>query len=167
MVESATQRAAADRLLAKRYAWRGYANMGETFPGLTKGALRYFTLLASRDDCAVGTLTLGVDSPAGLVVDEASRDIADGLRRIGRRVVELRRLALEDEVDPKAVLANLFQTAYKIGRLSHRATDVLIEVNPRHAAYYQVFSGLPRRDGNGSVPVWMPGDVDALRSNQS
>ncbi len=39
------------------------------------------------------------------------------------------------------MLAALFGLAYPLGRVVHEATDVLIEVNPRHVASYQRVSG--------------------------
>jgi len=137
--------AAADRLIAERYAWRGYFDRSE--PGHVSTRIpptSCFTLLAFRNARAVGTLTLGVDTPSGLVVDEANQEIVDGLRRIGRRVVELRRFAVQDDGESKAIFANLFFSAYRIGRVLHRATDVLIEVNPRHEAYYRRIFGFSR-----------------------
>jgi hypothetical protein len=129
-----------------RYAWRGY--VADTNPGDQSfdkgGSLNYFTLLAYREDRIAGTLTVGVDAGNGLLVDEANREIVDGLRRTGRRVVELRRLAVLDERGAKMVLAHLFRAAYLVGRELHDATDVLIEVNPQHASFYRRIFGFVR-----------------------
>jgi N-acyl amino acid synthase FeeM len=139
---SSQEQAAADRFLAMRYAWRGYVTEGESQEQSSKRALfNFFTLLAYRENETVGTLTVGVDAGHGLVVDEANREMVDGLRRIGRRVVELRRLAVRDEIGAKVVLAHLFRAAYLVGRVLHDATDVLIEVNPRHASFYRRIFG--------------------------
>ena len=143
---SSEEQAAADRFLAMRYAWRGY--VADTNPGDQssdkRGSLKYFTLLAYREARTAGTLTIGVDAGNGLLVDEANREIVDGLRRTGRRVVELRRLAVRDELGAKVVLAHLFRAAYLVGRVWHDATDVLIEVNPRHASFYRRIFGFVR-----------------------
>jgi len=143
---SPEEQAAADRLLAMRYAWRGY--VADSKPGeqsSEQGAsLKYFTLLAYREDRTVGTLTVGVDGVNGLVVDEANREVVDGLRQSGRRVVELRRLAVRDAVGAKVVLAHLFRAAYLVGRELHDATDALIEINPRHASFYRRIFGFVR-----------------------
>jgi hypothetical protein len=142
---SSEEQAAADRFLAMRYAWRGYLDSKPAEQSTDKrGSLNYFTLLAYREDTTVGTLTVGVDAGNGLLVDEANRNIVDGLRRIGRRVVELRRLAVRDAVGTKVVLAHLFRAAYLVGREVHDATDVLIEVNPRHASFYRRIFGFVR-----------------------
>jgi len=146
LARSSEEHAAADRFLAMRYAWRGYAadsKLGEQSSD-KRASLNYFTLLAYRGDRTVGTLTVGVDAGNGLVVDEANLELVNGLRRTGRRVVELRRLAVQDEVGAKGVLAHLFRAAYLMGREVHDATDVLIEVNPRHASFYRRIFGFVR-----------------------
>ena len=143
---SPEEQAAADRFLAVRYAWRGYVadnKLGEHSSDKS-ASLTYFTLLAYREDRTVGTLTVGVDAGNGLLVDEANRKIVDGLRRTGRRVVELRGLAVRDEIGAKAVLAHLFRAAYQVGRVWHDATDFLIEVNPRHTSFYRRIFGFVR-----------------------
>ncbi len=140
LARCADDRAAVDRLVALRYAWRGYV----TQPSDQGPSSACLTLLACRGDQPVGTLTMGVDQSTGLLVDEANREIVDGLRHAGRRIVELRRLAVQDPVDSKAVLAHLFRAAYCTGRLAHGATDVLIEVIPRHASFYARIFGFVR-----------------------
>ena len=140
---SSEEQLAADRFVAMRYAWRGYIadHEAQDRPAEHGAALNYFTLLAYREQRIVGTLTVGVDSRSGLLVDQANRDIVDGLRGTGRRVVELRRLSVCSNVGAKAVLAHLFSAAYLVGRILHEATDVLIEVNPRHASFYRRIFG--------------------------
>ena len=58
--------------------------------------------------------------------------------------MELTRLAVQDSVDGKEVLAHLFRAAYRVGRVAHGATDVLIEINPRHAGFYARVFGFVR-----------------------
>ena len=138
--------AAADRLVALCYASRGYLMDPEAgnVPSDQGLLSAHLTFLACRDHQKVGTLTIGLDQDRGLLADEANRAIVDGLRRSGRRVAELRRLAVHDPVDSKAVLAHLFRAVYCAGRLVHGATDVLIEVNPRHANFYARIFGFVR-----------------------
>ena len=146
LVCSSEEQAAADRFLAMRYAWRGYvadSNAGDPSSD-KKDTLNYFTLLAYREERIAGTLTVGVDAGNGLLVDAANQEVVDGLRRAGRRVAELRRLAVRDELGAKVVLAHLFRAAYLVVRELHDATDVLIEVNPRHAGFYGRVFGFVR-----------------------
>ncbi|MCU0804445.1 MAG: hypothetical protein MUF79_05060 [Burkholderiales bacterium] len=131
--------AEAARLVARRYAWRGYEgdhagpDSGEHRPA---GA-HEITFLARNDEATLGTLTLRVDSAHGLRAEEGYPDAISSVRAQGRRVCELTRLALDEESDWKPVLASLFSLAYATGRSMHGVTDVFIEVNPRHVGFYQ------------------------------
>ena len=138
--------AAADRLVAMRYAWRGYATdaMPDKPPSTEGRSPDSSTLLAYRGDRLVGTITLGLDGHSALFAANAHPAIVDAIKRGGRRVVELTRLAVRDTVDSRMVLAELFRAAYCIGRLVHGATDALIEVNPRHAGFYSRVFGFVR-----------------------
>jgi len=51
------------------------------------------------------------------------------------------RLAVATEADSRRVLTSLIQWAYALGQAVYHLTDVFIEVNPRHVAYYQRFFG--------------------------
>jgi hypothetical protein len=146
VAESVCEQEAADKIVSARYAWRGYqcSSGADDCARADARSPKYFTLLASRGDKTVGTLTIGVDRGAGLLVEETARDIVDGLRSLGRCTMELIRLAVEDEVDSKAVLGELFFAAYAIGHIVHEATDALIEVNPRHVGFYEKVFGFVR-----------------------
>jgi N-acyl amino acid synthase FeeM len=131
---------AAGDLVMRRYAWRGYMvdarMLDHPAPGESVSAA--ITLIAN--DAAgetVGTLTLGLDGPAGLSVDDTYRSELDAVRGAGRRICELTRLAVDESAHSKSVLAALFSQAFLMGRVLHRATDVFIEVNPRHVAFYK------------------------------
>ena len=130
---------AAEYLVRRRYAWRGYytssmADFGETAP-YVKG--QPVTLLA--EDCGrlLGTLTVRPDSPQGLLAEHSYRAEIERLRNAGHRVGEVVKLAVEEGVDWKAALNALVQSAYLVTRMVHALTDVLIEVNPRHVRFYQ------------------------------
>ena len=130
---------AAEHLVRRRYAWRGYHvastdDLDATPPGM-KG--QPVTLLA--EDCGrlLGTLTVRPDSPQGLLAEESYRPEIERLRREGRRLGEVVKLALEEGADWKAALNALVQSAYLITHVVHALTDVLIEVNPRHVRFYE------------------------------
>jgi hypothetical protein len=72
-----------------------------------------------------------------LLVDAAYGAELAALRSEGRRVCELTRLAVDAHADSRSVLAALFSLAYLLGRVVHEVTDVFIEVNPRHVAFYE------------------------------
>ena len=130
---------AADRLVRKRYAWRGYhvASL-EDFEAGTPGTEGYpVTLLAEERGTLLGTLTVRPDSPQGLLAEESYGAEIERLRREGRRIGELVKLAVEEGVDWKAALDALVQSAYLVTHVVHALSDVLIEVNPRHVRFYQ------------------------------
>lgn len=126
---------AASMLIQKMYSWRGYETAGlEERPNR-------ITLLSFMDDVVVGTCTLGLDSPAGLSADEIYKDKIDELRASGAKVCELTKLAIDQNVKSKMVLASLFHITYIYGCLFNGYTDVVIEVNPRHVLFYQKMLG--------------------------
>jgi hypothetical protein len=137
---SAAELRAASDLVARRYAWRGYAVDARPIGALQPGGVRRreVTLIASDSvGETVGTMTLRLDGPGGLLVDAAYGAELAAMRTEGRRVCELTRLAVDARSDSRSVLAALFSLAYLLGRVVHKATDVFIEVNPRHVAFYE------------------------------
>ncbi len=129
------RRKSASLLIEKMYSWRGY----ET-DALARNPNK-ITLVAYQTDKVVGTLTLGLDSAKGMVVDELYKTEADQLRAEGRRLCDITRLAVDQEIKSKDVLAALFHLSFIYGRNIHQATDFLIEVNPRHMLFYQRMLG--------------------------
>lgn len=137
MAASNGARADAGILVNKMYAKRGYR-----LPGASVQQPRErVTLVASEHDTAVGTITIGFDTPQGLLVDELFAAETRALRAQGDRVCEFTKLAMDAVVRSRRVLASLFHVAYIY---SHRVMGVdhlLIEVNPRHAGYYRRMLG--------------------------
>lgn len=139
VAKRAEQFAAARNLVRERYASRGYEvedsadARAESRPERSSQEITF--LVASRQ-ATVGTVTLGLDGAHGLRAEEAYCDVIDRYRLAGCRICELTRLALAEHVDSKAVLASLFYLAHAVGRTVHDVTDVFIEVNPRHVAFY-------------------------------
>jgi len=125
----------ASMLVQRKYAGRGY-----TANGFRKAPER-ITLMAFQDEKVIGTLTLGLDSPKGLLVEDLYKPEIDALRQSGRKVCELTKLAVDQARSSKYVLASLFHIAYIYGRSMQGYTDVLIEVNPRHIAFYKRMLG--------------------------
>jgi hypothetical protein len=129
------RRKSASLLIEKMYSWRGY-----DADALSQDPNK-ITLVAYQEDKVVGTLTLGLDSAGGMVVDQLYKEEADQLRAKGRTPCDITRLAIDPEIKSKSVLAALFHLSFIYGRNIHRATDFLIEVNPRHALFYQRMLG--------------------------
>ena len=90
-------------------------------------------LVARERGEAVGTLTLRADGPAGLRADESYGAELAAARALGRRACECSRFAVAGNA---AAIRALFGFAYEIVRDVWESTDVFIEVNPRHAAFY-------------------------------
>jgi hypothetical protein len=129
------RRKSASLLIEKMYSWRGYDT-----DALGRDPHK-ITLVSYQEETVVGTLTLGLDSPDGMVVDELYKREADQLRAAGRKPCDITRLAVDQEIKSKSVLAALFHLSFIYGHSIHRATDFLIEVNPRHALFYQRMLG--------------------------
>ncbi|MES2352946.1 MAG: hypothetical protein V4568_00885 [Pseudomonadota bacterium] len=144
LAENSHCKNAASTLIRKMYAWRGY----ET-EGMQSSQPNRVTLVASADDVTVATITIGFDSPNGLLVDELYDGETDSLRKSGRRLCEFTKLAIDHSIRSKRVLASLFHIAYQYAREIYNYTDLLIEVNPRHVRFYEKMLGFkqfgPRR----------------------
>jgi hypothetical protein len=124
-------------LINQMYSWRGYqldASEPRYSPNQT-------TLQACREADTLGTLSLNIDSEGGLLADELYHKEVDSLRKHGGTVCELTGLAVSTRLGSNELLAALFHLLHIIGRCLHRATDAVIEVNPRHSLYYQRILG--------------------------
>lgn len=132
-------RNSASLLVNKMYAWRGYAssNKIESHPNR-------ITLAASDKGSTIGTVTLGLDSPTGILADEIFKDQVDALRSSGARVCEITKLAFDHTVRSKQALAALFHTVFIYSYHIHGCTHALIEVNPRHRRFYESMMGFKR-----------------------
>jgi hypothetical protein len=126
------QRAAAGMLIKKMYSWRGYhtTNTVEDQPNR-------ITLVSSSGSAVIGTITIGLDSPVGLMADRLYHDEIEPMRARGRRLCEFTKLAIDESVRSKRMLAALFHIAVIYAYLIHKRSDILIEVNPRHVVFYE------------------------------
>lgn len=139
VAESVEQIEATDRLVRKRYAWRGYTLEAFEYQSPARSnelARREITLFAADSRATLGTITLRLDGPEGLRAETTHGETVRRARAEGRRICELTRLALAEDVDSRQVLASLFGLVYTVGRVNHGVTDVFIEVNPRHVGFY-------------------------------
>ena len=125
----------ASMLVQRKYAGRGYeASSFQKNP-------ERITLMASQDEKVIGTLTLGMDLSHPLLAEELYTEEIGSLRAAGRNICELTKLAIDQTEGSKRVLASLFHIAYIYGRVLQGFTDVVIEVNPRHVAFYKRMLG--------------------------
>jgi hypothetical protein len=86
-------------------------------------------------------VTLGFDSPDGLLADVDFKDVIDPYRMQGGRVCEITKLAIAPSANSRKTLAALCHVMFIYGHTKHRCTDVFIEVNPRHRRYYETMLG--------------------------
>ncbi len=119
-------------LIEKMYSWRGY----DTSDNADKAPNR-LTLNAVFRGSIYGTITVNVDSPIGLACEEVYPEAVKLLRDQGRTLCEFGRFAVEQSVRSKRLLATLYHMAYLYAHRVHGCTDALIEVNPRHVAFYE------------------------------
>jgi hypothetical protein len=130
------RRSQASYLIKRRYAWRGYQ-----VSSLSEGPANRITLAAFDSDRSIATISVGIDSPAGLLIENLYPDEVRSLRASGAALCEFTRLAVDNMVRSKAVLAAIFHIAYIYAHRIRRSTDLLIEVNPRHVRFYEAMLG--------------------------
>ncbi|KAB2970155.1 long-chain N-acyl amino acid synthase [Zoogloea sp.] len=124
------------QLVERRYAWRGLPASSEHC-----SPVHSLTLAASCGEEVFGTATLGLDGPGGLHADQLYSHELTRLRGPGVRLCEITRLAVDTPHNTLEVLGTLFHLAYIHGRLIRGATDLVIEVHPRHVGFYQRMLG--------------------------
>ncbi len=129
------RRSSASYLVEKMYSWRGYT------VGNPPRAHDRITLVASDDEHALATITVGFDHGARLAAEELYPQTVEQLRAQGARLCEFTRLAVDNDQQSREVLAMIFHIAYMYASRLNDRTDVLIEVNPRHVRFYRAMLG--------------------------
>jgi hypothetical protein len=137
-IRLAGNRRGVGHLLERMYRWRGYKADGLATP---PGTINQITLEALSDGHTVGTITVGLDSPTKLQAEGLYKEEIEQYRRRGARVCEFIKLAVAPDSNCQKVLAPLFQIAHIYAHRIHRATDLFVEVNPRHAVFYRRLLG--------------------------
>ena len=136
LANTEARRSSASYLIKRRYAWRGYSVNDQPRPAPNR-----ITVAADDGMGTVGTVTVGLDSQEGLFVDGLYAEEANQLRKDGSRLAEFTKLAIDNNVHSKPLLAALFHVAFVYARRIHRCTDLLIEVAPRHVDFYRRMLG--------------------------
>lgn len=140
LAESEGCRRQANALLNRMYGWRGYGSKHK----LSNSSNRV-TFTAAQGDDVVGTLTLAVDTAAGLAVDQTFERNMKSFRAVpGARLCELTKFAFDPAKSSKPALAALFHTIFIYGSRQYGCTDLFIEVNPRHVRFYEMMLGFER-----------------------
>lgn len=151
-------RNAASFLVQKMYGWRGYQ--------VTSNPQRNacVTFVASHEDRTVATITVGFDSGEGVSAHSLYPEYVSQLRDKEARLCEFTRLAVDRGEHSKELLAMMFHVAYMYARRLHGCTDLLVEVNPRHATFYRRLLGFQQagpervceRVQAPAVLLWLP-----------
>lgn len=117
-------------VLSKMYASRGYSldQSGDTNESTT--------LAVQIDGQALGTLSLHMDD-GRLSAEEQYPEFIAHLRSQGARICEFGKFAIDPAVRSKRVLGAIFHLSWIAAFRARRATDLVIEVNPRHADFYR------------------------------
>lgn len=118
-------------LLARMYASRGY-NLQTT----VSHDCDMSSLVVQINGQAQGTLSIRMDD-GYLAAEGQYPEYVSALRARGARICEMGKLAIDPGVRSKRVLGAIFHIAWIVAFRARRATDVIIEVNPRHAAFYR------------------------------
>lgn len=134
LARTTAQHGAISSLVRRMYSWRGYSLQRSAY---LPGDPNRMSLAVWQDKEALATLTIGRDSPAGLLADGLYAEELDGLRHPGRVVCEVTRLAVHPDFSCPDMLNALFHTALLYGKAAYRASDAVIEVNPRHVRFYK------------------------------
>lgn len=150
LAHDASRTVAARVLMERRYEQKGYASVGDW--GNKPPCPETVTLATYKGEELMGTLTLGFDTGYGLLVDELYRAEVDQLRQSGRRVCEFTKLAIDSKRTSKRMLAGLFHMAFLYAERIWGYTDIVIEVNPTHVAFYQRMLGFRILGGERVCP---------------
>ena len=133
LASSRGRRSRSSLLIQRMYSWRGYKSNTREDPARRANQV---TLQACHGEDVFGTLTVNFDSEFGLAADALYRDEIGAYRTKGACVAELTRLAVDPEHGSKEVLGALFHLAHMLC-VARSVSDVFIEVNPRHTAFYK------------------------------
>lgn len=126
---------AVDTLVNNMYRQRGYRVSTERRnPAARTQAV---TLEAVSGRTTIGTLTVNLGSQQGLNAEALYREEIAHARRPGRRPCEFNRLAMSMDESSKEALASIFHVGILFAFRIFAATDLFIEVNPRHAPFYR------------------------------
>lgn len=122
-----------------------YARLGYSLPHQQRvGVPAGVSLEAVADNKVLGTLSVTLDSPRGIQADALYADEIASFRRQGE-ICEFTRLAIDTAAAGREVLCSLFYVGYVYAHLVQGATDLFVEVNPRHVSFYKRMLGFRQR----------------------
>lgn len=125
-------------LLSRMYASKGYAvDTSKTYNP------RGCSLVIQIDGQTMGTLSVGMDYQ-NLAAEQLYPEFIKTLRDRGATICEFGQLAIAPQVRSKRVMGAMFHLAALIALRLGKATDIVIEVNPRHSDFYQRMLGFSK-----------------------
>lgn len=119
---------------------RAYGRLGYDYRRSINSSLSGVSLEANLDGRTVGTLSITLDSLRGIQAQELYVDEIRPYRQLGP-LCEFTRLAIDTPRGGHEVLCSLFYVAYVYAHLLFGASQLFIEVNPRHARFYERMLG--------------------------
>ncbi|RZJ13684.1 MAG: long-chain N-acyl amino acid synthase [Rubrivivax sp.] len=128
-------------LVQRRYSDRGLAVARESYSSRNEAG---DIVCTARDgDRIVGTLSVRFDGTGGLHADQLFFSELADWRASGIKLCEFGGLAVDKHShDPKRVLAQIYHLGYLHAHRLKRCERLIIEVNPRHVAFYRRWLGL-------------------------
>src|SRR5699024_10577737 len=128
------------------------------------GPERNISGATSRPGETRSTLTLIGDNPAGLPLDSVYREQLDGLRRRGRRPVEVGLLADRRRRASRSAAALFSMMRWAAYFTLHvQYTDIVIGVHPHHARFYMHCFGFEKLAAPTRYPLVRDNPVIPLR----
>lgn len=131
LMRDGERRRETELLIQKRYAWRGYGQLGSL------DEPNQLTMNAELFGRVYATVTVNVDSPAGLALDTTYGAEAARLRAQGAKLCEFGRFAIDPSARSKRLIISLIHLLYIYAYRVKGCSDILIEINPRHRAFYE------------------------------
>ncbi len=144
-----TQLRACSSLVRRMYTWRGYRLAPNRLQLADPNHVTFGAWLAGE---LVATATASRDSAAGLLADGLYKDELSSLRGQSRVVCEVTRLAVDFDCHDPELLNALFMAVHQYVRAVFGGTELVIEVNPRHAGYYRRTMGFQQIGGLRTCP---------------
>ena len=138
LADTSERREKAALLVDRMYSREGYHH-----ENILRATPHTITLITyGQDGNVIGTITIGIDSPEnGLLADEGYQEEIGKFRAEGKKLCEFNGLAIDSSIRSKIFVARLFHIAmlYPWGLFGHK--ELVIEVTPVHARFYQRMLG--------------------------
>jgi hypothetical protein len=131
------------RLVDLAFAYEGIRPVRDIFMRITPQHVlpEATVLVAYEGDQLVGTMTVTLDSPAGLPLDHDYPNELVALRQKGAKLVEYGSLAIVGRCQKTGVSTLLSMAAVWLSRNVLAASDVVIGINPAAIAFYHGLYG--------------------------